>query len=156
MANEQNLKPFKPGNPGGPGRPKGRKSLSTIVRDILEQEVDWKKLPVKNTDEFEERYGSKTILAEAMVRAAVVEALSKNGHQAREWLRKSGYGDKLQLEGGENPIPILGSINVSINESSASDSGDGQEGARVPGGDVGRQDGGDLDAPDSDSPDKTE
>ncbi len=42
MANEQNLKPFKPGQSGNPnGRPKG-KSLTTILRDLLERKINVK------------------------------------------------------------------------------------------------------------------
>lgn len=42
MANEQNLRMFEKGNPGGPGRPKGSKSLSTILRTLLESEIPMK------------------------------------------------------------------------------------------------------------------
>lgn len=42
MANLQNLKPFKPGQCGNPnGRPKG-KSLTTLLRDLLERKINVK------------------------------------------------------------------------------------------------------------------
>lgn len=56
MANEQNLKPFKPGESGNPdGRPVGSKSITTMVREALDEvikmkdgsEVDMKGLLIK-------------------------------------------------------------------------------------------------------------
>lgn len=39
--NDENLKPFKPGESGNPeGRPKGSKNLSTILREMLELEIE--------------------------------------------------------------------------------------------------------------------
>ena len=41
MSNPENLKPFKPGQCGNPnGRPKGRRSLSTILREMLSEEIE--------------------------------------------------------------------------------------------------------------------
>jgi hypothetical protein len=50
VGNEGNLTPFKPGQSGNPqGRPPGSKNLSTILKELLEEEVDidGEKLPFK-------------------------------------------------------------------------------------------------------------
>lgn len=91
---------FKEGQSGNPkGRPKGRKSLSTIIRDIGEQQIDWKKIPVtaKSAEQLKSQFGDSTPF-EAIVLAAFKEALT--GYiPAMEWLRRAGYGDKLNVEG---------------------------------------------------------
>lgn len=40
MANEENLIPFQPGQSGNPnGRPKGRRNFTTVLEEILSQEI---------------------------------------------------------------------------------------------------------------------
>lgn len=98
MANEQNLKPFPKGVSGNPkGRPKGVKNWSTVVQQLLADEsfldkviasketpAYWDFLPTKN--------GANAIVAALMVKAM------EGDHKAAEFLRKTGYGDKLMLE----------------------------------------------------------
>lgn len=101
MANEQNLKPFQNGNDPRrnlDGRPKGRKNLATIVRELEEEEFDWDKLPLF-TDEIAasvsalKKYGSPW---RALVMRAFLDAMAGDT-RAMEYLRKSGYGDKLDV-----------------------------------------------------------
>lgn len=148
---------FKPGQSGNPaGKPKGRKSLSTMVRDLLENEIDWSKIPLKNSDEFKAKFNDDGILAgEVLVRSALAEAMGKGGSAAREWLRKSGYGDKLQLGGDEdNPAPILGGLNLHTNDSTEEDSSDEDTPEGSAGGNERGEDDSDSVAADPDSPDQ--
>lgn len=151
---------FKPGQSGNPaGKPKGRKSLSTMVRDYLEQDIDWKTVPLKNTEEFREQYGDGLLAGEILVRAAFSEAMGKGGTQAREWLRKSGYGDKLQLGGDEdNPTPILATLikDVPTDDSAKEDSQPQSEDSSAAGGNGGGEDDSSPAVPDKPSPDSKE
>lgn len=107
MANEQNLKPFTGADDPRRhnGRPKGRRNLSTIVRDILEDEIDWTLVPIKNATELSERYKDKRAW-EAMVYVAFAQAMTGN-MKAADWLSKAGYGNKLEVSGGADPIKFL-------------------------------------------------
>lgn len=92
----KNLKPFKKGQSGNPkGRPKGVKNLSTVVQQILADEelVDkivktkpsyWKDLPAPN---------AANAIAVAMTIAAM-----QGDIRAADWVRKTGFGDKLTHE----------------------------------------------------------
>ena len=96
MANEKNLKPFKKGTSGNPkGRPKGVKNWSTIVQQLLADETILDKVVTKKPDFWDDlpsKNGANLIVVTMMVNAV-------NGDkQAAEWLRKSGFGDKLTHE----------------------------------------------------------
>lgn len=92
----QNLQPFTPGKSGNPkGRPKGVKNWSTVVQQLLADEnlIDkvvtkkptyWENLPTKNA-------------ANAIIVAMMIQAMSGK-KDAAEWLRKTGFGDKLMHE----------------------------------------------------------
>jgi hypothetical protein len=91
----QNLKPYQPGQSGNPlGRPRGIKNWSTVIQQLLADEelVDnvikskpswWSSLPNKNA-------------ASAITVAMIVKAMSGD-YRAAEWLRKTGFGDKLDV-----------------------------------------------------------
>lgn len=86
-----------PGQSGNPaGRKKGRRSLSAIIREILEGEDEfyWDEMPDTAT-KFHEKHGDATPW-EAIVYKAVYQA-AEGDQQAREWLRKAGYGDQLDI-----------------------------------------------------------
>jgi len=154
MANEQNLKPLKKGDPAPPGagRPKGSKSLSTIIRQLGENPPDWDKIRLKNKSEFIEQYGNQSAW-KAVVYVALSQAMAGD-QQAREFLAKRGYGDKLTLEGGEKPLPILATLNVSTDSSTEQSSGDEQTDTDNPGRDGGGEDDSNSPLPDKPSPDK--
>lgn len=85
---------FKPGEVSNPtGRPKGTKNLSTIVRELEDDSFDWKHIPIQQKDAM--------MAIGAPWKAIVYKAISRSltgDVRAMEWLRKAGYGDKLNLE----------------------------------------------------------
>lgn len=99
------LIPNKPGHAvAGGGRPKGRRSLSTIVRDLGEQELDWDTFDADHTDvdKLKKRFRNRTGF-EAISIVAQQQALAGD-NQAREWLRRAGYGDKMDITSNEETI----------------------------------------------------
>ncbi len=86
---------FKPGESGNPnGRPKGSKNLSSIIRELEDENFDWSLVPIKQKD-MAQKIGSPW---KAIVYTALAKAFSGDV-KAMEWLRKSGYGDKLSIDG---------------------------------------------------------
>ncbi len=97
---------FKPGQSGNKnGRPKGLKNWSTLVQELLDdpelaesiiakKPAWWNTLPGKN--------GGKAIIVSMMIGAIGGDV------RAATWLRKTGYGDKLILEGDEDNVrPVM-------------------------------------------------
>lgn len=65
MPNPENLKPFVPGESGNPaGRPKGARNLSTILREMLEEEIE------VNIDGKKERKQFKDVLIRKLLKKA--------------------------------------------------------------------------------------
>ena len=91
----QNLTPFQPGQSGNPdGRPRGIQNWSELVRNLLDDEKLaenllskkpgwWSNLPQKNA-------------GHAIVVAMMIQAMGGDV-KAATWLRRTGYGDKLDL-----------------------------------------------------------
>lgn len=101
-----NLKPFKKGDDprrNKNGRPKGSKNWSMVVRDLLEDEEILDKIS-KNKPSYYEHLPIKNA-AHAIVIAMMIEAL-KGEKQAAEWLRKTGWGDKIDVTSGEERISM--------------------------------------------------
>ena len=95
--NNSNLKPFTGANDPrrSNGRPKGRKNLSTIIREFEDENYDWSKIPKKGKklSEYFKEVGAPW---RAIVIAAMLQAL-KGDNNAREWLRKSAYGNNVDV-----------------------------------------------------------
>lgn len=99
-----NLIPPQKGEVRNPkGKPKGTLHLSTRIKNILESELDWSKVPIKNGKELQDRYGKDGW--KAIIYVAVGQAISGN-KEAREWLSKTAYGEKLKLE-TDNAITLI-------------------------------------------------
>ena len=100
---KKNLVPFPKGESGNPnGRPKGRKSLATIIRELEEESFNWNLFPKhsKQLQEFIDLAGPIGSPFRAIVYRAVLDSIVGKGIEkvaAREFLRKAGYGDKLDL-----------------------------------------------------------
>lgn len=89
----KNLKPWKPGVSGNPaGRTKGSKNLSTILRELEDEDFDWDKVPIKSK-ELAKQIGApwKAIMFTALAKAYSGDV------RAMEWLRKGAYGDKMDI-----------------------------------------------------------
>lgn len=107
MANEQNLIPAVKGEVRNPnGRPKGAKSWSTVVREVLNDEELFNtilatadKVPawVQNLN----KKNAANAIAVAMAHRALA-----GDKQAAEWLRKTGYGDKIDITSDGQPLKI--------------------------------------------------
>lgn len=97
---------WKEGQSGNPnGKQKGTKNLSTIVKELLENEnFEWDLLPTKARD-FSKKIG---LPGKAIAIVAYIKALSGNV-QAMEWLRKTGYGDKVDItsDGKQIEAPLI-------------------------------------------------
>lgn len=93
---------FKPGNPGGPGPTPGTKHISTHIQNALnDPKFDlWLQDPREG---FKKHDG---IPLEAVIRVAIIRAAAGDD-KAREWLAKYGYGQKIDLGGGELVIKLV-------------------------------------------------
>lgn len=110
MANPENIVPyqFKPGESGNPsGRPKGSKSLATIIRELENEQFDWSIIP-KHGKKFQERFAHMGSPFRVIVMVAALQAI-RGDEKAREWLRRAGYGDKLDLtsDGKKIEAPLV-------------------------------------------------
>ena len=91
---------FMPGKSGNPlGKPKGRKSLSTIVHELEDEDFQWGLLP-RAQYELVERTGCPW---RAIVFAALIKSL-KGDLRAAEWLRKISYGNNANADDLETEI----------------------------------------------------
>lgn len=97
------------------GRPKGVKNLATIVRELEAEDFDWAKIPIKQKDAAQ-AIGSPW---RAIVFTAIGMAMSGNV-KAMEWLRKSGYGDKLDITTAGDKIEAVQVTIVNPNENKSS------------------------------------
>lgn len=94
---------FKPGKSGNPaGKPKGSKNLKTIIRELEDEDFNWNLVPIKQKD------AAKKIGApwRAIMFTALAKAYSGDV-RAMEWLRKSGYGDKMDITTDGKPLKAL-------------------------------------------------
>lgn len=114
MAFPHDGKKFKPGESGNAkGRPKGIKNWSTIVQEVLESEelfeaaIEGAKRPGW-IDKLPNKNGAFAI-AVAMQKRALA-----GDKQAADWLRKTGFGDKIDMttNGKDLPTPIMGGTSI--------------------------------------------
>lgn len=105
MANKNdNLIPWVPGQTGNPnGRPKGRKSLATIIRELEDEQFDWRRLPIRDKKKMSSiisEFGPVGSPFRVLIYKALMDSIFGKGPEkssALEFLRKAGYGDKLDI-----------------------------------------------------------
>ncbi len=81
------------------GRPKGSRNWSTVVKELLDDEELFATL-VANMDRkpaWLDKVGTKTLM-QAITTAQAIKAMG-GSHFSAEWLRKTGFGDKIDLTG---------------------------------------------------------
>lgn len=85
---------FRPGVSGNPGgRPRGSRNLTTAVRQILETEADFKRLPIKDAAKIEKLYKGATV---GQLIAYVQATMAINGNtRAAEFLARNGGSPSL-------------------------------------------------------------
>lgn len=98
------LDPSEAGKLGG--RPKGSKNWSTVVQELLNDEELFNKLTenLKNKPLWLEPTGTKTLM-QAVTIAQVLKAMG-GSHFSAEWLRKTGFGDKIDITSNGETIKI--------------------------------------------------
>jgi len=98
------LDPSEAGKLGG--RPKGSKNWSSVVQELLNDEELFNKLTenLKNKPLWLEPTGTKTLM-QAVTIAQVLKAMG-GSHFSAEWLRKTGFGDKIDITSNGETIKM--------------------------------------------------
>ena len=104
---------FKPGQSGNPaGKPKGRRNLSTVIQEMLNDEKFIERLSdmipdeVKKADPEFQGTPMKAIITTAMIEAFDPTNPHKARHAARDWLAKYGYGTKIDVTSDGERIEV--------------------------------------------------
>tara|TARA_B100001245_G_scaffold236593_1_gene228610 strand:- start:9764 stop:10207 length:444 start_codon:yes stop_codon:yes gene_type:complete len=103
---EKQIAQLKPGANGLQGRKKGSRNWSTVVQELLEDDELFQTL-VENMERkprWLEPSGTKTLM-QAVTIAQAIKAMG-GSHFSAEWLRKTGWGDKVDLTSNGESIKI--------------------------------------------------
>lgn len=98
------LDPSEAGKLGG--RPKGSKNWSSVVKELLDDEDLFEQLleSMERKPSWLAKTNTKTLM-QAITIAQSLKALS-GSHFSAEWVRKTGYGDKIDLTSNGETIKI--------------------------------------------------
>lgn len=88
------------------GRPKGSRNWSTVVQNLLDDEELFNTLVdnMERKPRWLEPTGTKTLM-QAVTVAQAIKAMG-GSHFSAEWLRKTGWGDKIDLTSNGETIKI--------------------------------------------------
>ena len=92
--------------PGGPGRPKGSRNWSTVTKALLDDEELFSQLleSMERKPQWLEKTGAKTLM-DAITIAQSLKALG-GSHFSAEWVRKTGFGDKIDITSNGETIQV--------------------------------------------------
>lgn len=83
--NDENLKPFKPGESGNPaGRPKGTKNMSTILKEMLELEIEVDGVKITQKDAIIKKLIQKSTAGEL---SAIQEIFDRTEGKAKQEIK---------------------------------------------------------------------
>lgn len=90
----------------GPGRPKGSRNWSTVTKEILQNDELFKRLlaSMERKPAWLETVAPDN-LEEAITIAQSLKALG-GSHFSAEWVRKTAYGDKIDITSGGEKLTI--------------------------------------------------
>lgn len=88
------------------GRPKGSKNWSTVVKELLDDEELFEQLlgSMERKPQWLEKTGTKTLM-QAITIAQSLKALG-GSHFSAEWVRKTGFGDKIDITSNGETIQV--------------------------------------------------
>lgn len=94
---------FKPGQSGNPsGNPKGYVQTRTLMREMLEGEINWDEIPIRGSQQMEQKYGKRVM--RAIIAVAIAKAL-EGDPAARRWLTETLYGKNIDVTSDNKPLP---------------------------------------------------
>jgi predicted methyltransferase MtxX (methanogen marker protein 4) len=101
---EAQLNNLKMGANGLQGRPKGSRNWSSVVQALLDDEKLFATLleNMERKPAWLEPTGTKTLM-QAITTAQAIKAMG-GSHFSAEWLRKTGWGDKVDITSGGERI----------------------------------------------------
>lgn len=90
----------------GPGRPKGSRNWSTVTKELLNDEALFTQLlaSMERKPAWLATANPKTLM-DAITIAQSLKALG-GSHFSAEWVRKTGYGDKIDITSGGEKLTI--------------------------------------------------
>lgn len=108
------LIPAKPGEVRNPnGKPKGTLDMATRIKRIMNSDIDWSKINIKDTTKLQERYG-KDAVATALIYVQISKALTGDTNAFNALNRVLGYQD--EQPGQINVVHIFKPEKLSIDE----------------------------------------
>ena len=92
--------------PGSTGRPKGSRNWSSVVKELLDDEELFQQLTqnMERKPAWLDRTGTRTLM-QAITTAQAIKAMG-GSHFSAEWLRKTGYGDKIDITSNGETLKI--------------------------------------------------
>lgn len=88
------------------GRPKGSKNWSSVVQELLNDEELFTKLTdnMQNKPAWLDKTGTKSLM-QAITVAQAIKAMG-GSHFSAEWLRKTGFGDKIDITSNGETLKV--------------------------------------------------
>ena len=94
----------------GPGRPKGSKNWSTVVKELLNDEQVFEQIMSATDPKYRPPWlqatNTKTLMQAITIAQSLKAMGGKGGHFAAEWLRKTGFGDKIDITSNGETLKI--------------------------------------------------